>query len=140
MSKYVAWFKDLNKDSIAIAGGKGANLAEMVNLHLPVPNGFAVTAQCYREFTNRTKITEKIQQFLQGLNIEDTDTLQQRADQIQKLISSTPVPEDIAEDIMINYELLGAEKEATTLVESKEVFVKLARTSTLSGSISLART
>ncbi len=130
MSKYVAWFQDLNKDSIAIAGGKGSNLGEMVNLHLPVPNGFAVTAQCYREFTNRTKITDKIQQFLQGLNIEDTDTLQQRADQIQKLISSTPVPEDIAEDIMINYELLGAEKEATSLVESKEVFVAVRSSAT----------
>src|SRR3989338_1943764 len=102
----------------------------MVNLHLPVPNGFAVTAQCYREFTNRTKITDKIQQFLQGLNIEDTDTLQQRADQIQKLISSTPVPEDIAEDIMINYELLGAEKEATTLVDSKDVFVAVRSSAT----------
>jgi pyruvate,water dikinase len=61
MSKYVAWFKDLNKDSIAIAGGKGSNLAEMVNLHLPVPNGFAVTAQGYKEFIERTKIKDKIQ-------------------------------------------------------------------------------
>jgi len=130
MSKYIAWFKDLNKDSLAVAGGKGANLAEMVNLHLPVPNGFAVTAQCYREFTNRTKITDKIQQFLQGLNIEDTDTLQQRADQIQQLISSTPVPEDIAEDIMINYELLGAEKEATTLINSQDVFVAVRSSAT----------
>ena len=127
---WIKWFKDLDENSLPIAGGKGTNLGIMFKLHLPVPNGFAVTAQCYREFTNRTKITEKIQQFLQGLNIEDTDTLQQRADQIQKLISSTPVPEDIAEDIMINYELLGAEKEATTLVESKEVFVAVRSSAT----------
>ncbi len=130
MSKYVAWFKDLDENSLPVAGGKGMNLGIMFKLHLPVPNGFAVTAQCYREFTNRTKITDKIQLLLQGLNIEDTDTLQQRADQIQKLISSTPVPEDIAEEIMINYELLGAEKEVTSLVESKEVFVAVRSSAT----------
>src|SRR3989344_43558 len=127
---WVKWFKDLDENSLPVAGGKGTNLGIMFKLHLPVPNGFAVTAQCYREFTNRTKITEKIQQFLQGLNIEDTDTLQQRADQIQKLISSTPVPEDIAEEIMINYELLGAEKEVTSLLNAKEVFVAVRSSAT----------
>ncbi len=133
MSKYVAWFKDLDENSLPVAGGKGQNLGIMYKLHLPVPNGFAVTAQCYREFTNRTKITDKIQQLLVGLNIEDTDTLQQRADQIQKLISSTPIPEDITEEIMINYELLGAEKEgkeAKSLVESTEVFVAVRSSAT----------
>ena len=53
---YVAWFKDLNKDSIPVAGGKGANLGEMFNLDLPVPPGFSVTAQTYKEFIETTKI------------------------------------------------------------------------------------
>src|SRR3989338_5730788 len=127
---WVKWFKDLDENSLPVAGGKGTNLGIMFKLHLPVPNGFAVTAQCYREFTNRTKITEKRQQRRVGLNIEDTDTLQQRADQIQKLISSTPIPEDIAEDIIINYELLGAEKEVTTLINSQDVFVAVRSSAT----------
>ena len=57
---YVAWFKDLTKDSIPTAGGKGANLGEMFNLGLPVPGGFAVTAQCYGKFIEVTGIKEKI--------------------------------------------------------------------------------
>ncbi len=76
---YVAWFKDLNKDSIAVAGGKGANLGEMFNLGLPVPGGFAITAQTYQEFIEKTDLKEKIHQFLQHLDIEDTQKLQQVA-------------------------------------------------------------
>jgi len=51
MMSYIAWFKDLDKDSLPIAGGKGTNLGIMFNLGLPVPAGFAVTAQTYKEFT-----------------------------------------------------------------------------------------
>ncbi len=53
---YVAWFKDLNKDSISVAGGKGANLGEMYNLGFPVPGGFSVTAQCYGDFIKKTGV------------------------------------------------------------------------------------
>lgn len=134
MSKYVAWFKDLNKDSIAVAGGKGSNIGEMVNLHLPVPNGFAVTAQTYKEFIEYTNIKDKILQLLQGLDIEDTERLQTIAEQIQKLISSTPIPEDITEEIRDNYEVLGAEKRmekaAQALVQGKDVFVAVRSSAT----------
>ena len=127
---YCVWFKDLTKDSIATAGGKGSNLGEMVSLNLPVPNGFAVTAQTYKEFIERTRIKDTIQQFLQGLDIEDTDRLQQVAAQIQQLISSTPVPEDMAEEIMDNYELLGLQKGAQALVKSEDVFVAVRSSAT----------
>ncbi len=127
---YIVWFKDLTKDSIATAGGKGANLGEMVSLNLPVPNGFAVTAQTYKEFIERTGIKDRIQQFLVGLNIEDTDNLQHVAEQIQKLISSTPIPEDMVEGIMDNYELLGMTKGAQALVDSQEVFVAVRSSAT----------
>ncbi|MEJ2268002.1 MAG: PEP/pyruvate-binding domain-containing protein, partial [Nanoarchaeota archaeon] len=44
---FVKWFSELNKSSGNIAGGKGANLAEIYNLKIPVPPGFVVTAQAY---------------------------------------------------------------------------------------------
>src|SRR3989338_3891067 len=123
MVSHVAWFKDLNKNSIPVAGGKGSNLGEMFNLGIPVPNGFAITAQTYAEYLERTRLKDKIQEILKGLNVEDTTQLQQVAEQIQNLIISTPIPEDIAEDIMDNYELLGADKNAHALGQAKEVFV-----------------
>ena len=48
--KFIKWFSDLDKNSGKIAGGKGANLAEMYNLKVPVPPGFVITAQAYDYF------------------------------------------------------------------------------------------
>lgn len=128
---YVAWFKDLTKNSLSIAGGKGSNLGEMFHVGIPVPNGFAVTAQTYKEYIERTRIKEKIASLLQGLDIEDTTLLQQRAEQIQQLILATPIPQDMAEEIMDNYELLGAnQKQANDFITGNDVFVAVRSSAT----------
>ncbi len=131
MSKYVVWFKDLNPDSLPIGGGKAVNLGIMYTLGMPVPNGFCVTAQTYKEFIEKTKIKAQITVLLQGLDIEETDKLQQTASQIQKLIISAPVPEEIVEEIIDNYELLGAdEKKAQEIVAGGETFVAVRSSAT----------
>lgn len=131
MSKHIAWFKDLDKDSLLIAGGKGVNLGIMYKQGFPVPNGFCVTAQTYGEYLERTGIKNKIKEFLTGLEKENTDQLQQIAAQIQELIVSTLIPEDIAEEIMDNYELLGADvKKASDIVSAQDVFVAVRSSAT----------
>src|SRR3989344_1650306 len=120
MSKYIVWFKDLDRDSLPVAGGKGTNLGIIYKLGFPVPNGFCVTAQTYQEYIEKTGIKDKLRQFLQGLDREDNDALQRVAVEIQNLIVSTPIPDDVAEEIMENYELLGADvKKASDIVSSK---------------------
>ncbi len=59
--KYVYNFKDGNKDMRETLGGKGANLCEMTNLHLPIPKGFIVsTKACLKYYDNGSEISEKI--------------------------------------------------------------------------------
>jgi pyruvate,orthophosphate dikinase len=50
VQKYVYDFAEGNKDMKDLLGGKGANLAEMTNLGLPVPPGFTVTAEACRAY------------------------------------------------------------------------------------------
>lgn len=50
MTKYVYGFAEGNKDLKDLLGGKGANLAEMVRLGLPVPPGFTITTEACREY------------------------------------------------------------------------------------------
>src|SRR3954465_14884516 len=50
VTKYVFDFAQGNKDLKDLLGGKGANLAEMTNLGLPVPPGFTITTEACREF------------------------------------------------------------------------------------------
>lgn len=104
MVKRIAWFKEISKDSIAVAGGKGANLGEMFNIGLPVPPGFVVTAQAYAEFVERTNLKDKIKGILNLIDdYQNTELLQAKANEIQKLIIETKMPEDIAEEIKDAY-------------------------------------
>ena len=48
MTQFVYGFAEGNKDQKALLGGKGANLAEMTNLGLPVPPGFTITTEACR--------------------------------------------------------------------------------------------
>ena len=123
-------FTSIGKSDAAIAGGKGASLGEMTQVGIPVPNGFAITAQTYQHFIEKTGLKDKIQQLLQGLDTEDTDKLQDVAAQIQNIIQATPLSAEVAEEIMDNYELLGAEKGAQGLGQSKDVFVAVRSSAT----------
>ncbi|MBC7373976.1 MAG: pyruvate, phosphate dikinase [Frankiales bacterium] len=50
MEKYVYDFAEGGRDLVDLLGGKGANLAEMTNLGLPVPPGFVITTQACRVY------------------------------------------------------------------------------------------
>jgi len=62
MAKWVYLFKEGSADMKNLLGGKGANLAEMTNLGLPIPQGFTVTTEACTDYYNSgQKITEEIQ-------------------------------------------------------------------------------
>ena len=50
MEKYVYLFQEGNKDMKNLLGGKGANLAEMTNIGMPVPSGFTVTTEACNKY------------------------------------------------------------------------------------------
>ena len=59
--KYVYDFKEGNKDMRNLLGGKGANLAEMTSIGLPVPRGFTVTTEaCTRYYDDGEVISDEI--------------------------------------------------------------------------------
>ena len=61
--KYVYSFKEGNADMRNLLGGKGANLAEMTNLGLPIPQGFTVTTEaCTDYYENGKQISSEIQE------------------------------------------------------------------------------
>ncbi|MBR6696791.1 MAG: pyruvate, phosphate dikinase [Lachnospiraceae bacterium] len=61
MTKWVYLFEEGNADMRNLLGGKGANLAEMTNLGLPIPQGFTVTTQACTDYYDKGKmISEEI--------------------------------------------------------------------------------
>lgn len=102
----IRWFRELSRNDVSLAGGKGANLGEMTQAGLPIPPGFVVTAQAYQDFLEHARLSERIEQELASLDVEDTDQLHAAAAQIQELILSRPMPDALAQAILEAYHQL----------------------------------
>ena len=105
---FVKWFSELTKDSKAIAGGKGANLAEIYNLKIEVPVGFVITAQAYNYFIEKAGIKPKILKLLLGMDYENTKQLDDKTKEIRELIINSKIPKEMEEEILESYEHLDA--------------------------------
>jgi pyruvate,water dikinase len=105
--KFIVWFKDVDKEDVAIVGGKGANLGEMTRSGFPVPPGFIVTVHAYTEFIDRSNLKEKISIILSTVNVNNTKSLEEVAKKVQSLITHAPFPRDIALEIIHAYFKLG---------------------------------
>lgn len=65
MTKYIYAFDEGKKAMKDLLGGKGANLAEMKRLGLPVPDGFTLTTQACIEYLNHgSKLSEEVMESL----------------------------------------------------------------------------
>lgn len=104
---YIMWFKDIHKEDIPLVGGKGANLGELTNAGIPVPNGFCVTAQSYYYFLEKTGIKNKLENDLKGLNEDDNKKLNSVAREIKKTIVDAKMPDDLVKEIKEAYHRLG---------------------------------
>lgn len=127
--KNVYWFKEIDRNSLGIAGGKGANLGEMFNHGLPVPEGFIVSAESYFNFIRGNGLDNVIRELTQGLDYEDTAKLEQTSVRLKQAIVSQRVPDDIRAEIVSAYNRLCG---STTFIpsSSEEVFVAVRSSAT----------
>ncbi len=92
--QYVAWLDTLSMQDVARVGGKNASLGEMISglahSDVRVPSGFATTADAFREFLTFHKLTERIAQRLDGLNVDDVKTLADTGREIRHWIEEAP--------------------------------------------------
>jgi pyruvate,water dikinase len=75
---YIRWFKELSLDDLPLVGGKNASLGEMFQqlrpLGVRVPDGFAVTAQAYRDALDAAGAWPELHALLDGLDKTDVPT------------------------------------------------------------------
>jgi len=99
----VVWLEDVGKNDLSLVGGKGASLGEMINIGVPVPGGFAVTAQAFRDFINRAGISKRLFEALK-VDVNEETQLHRAEETAKKLIMEAKVPEDIEKAIKSRYE------------------------------------
>jgi pyruvate,water dikinase len=104
---HVKWFSELGIDDIPLVGGKNASLGELysrlTSAGVRVPNGFAVTAQAYRDMLSESGATGRLHEILDDLDPDDADDLERRGRRARELVRSLPIPDDVEAEIRDAY-------------------------------------
>ena len=109
----IEWFEKISIEDVPHVGGKNASLGEMYrelgSRGVKVPNGFATTAEAFREFLTVNDLDDEIAEIVDGWDRSDVDDLATRAKRIRSLILGGSLPEQFQSDILAAYRKLSAE-------------------------------
>ena len=120
--KSVVWLQDVGSSDLGLVGGKGASLGEMINIGLPVPPSFAVTATAFREFIDDAGISDRLFKMLE-IDVDDTKVLKDVEIAAKKLILTTEMPSKVKEEILDFYDTMCKN-------EGEEVYVAVRSSAT----------
>ncbi len=118
----IKWFKTVGMNDVATVGGKNASLGEMIsNLKasgVEVPDGFATTAEAYREFVNANGLAGRIEDALRGLNSEDVEALAKTGGRIREWILEAPLGSGLEQEIRSAYATMSNSEDLPVAVRS----------------------
>ena len=103
------------KRDIAWAGGKAANLGEMINAGIPVSDGFVVATSAYRAFMIEHGLDEMAREALTGVDIQDYVELASSASDIRQRIVSKNISPDLASVFEAGASSIEKNRASTTL-------------------------
>lgn len=113
--QFIKWLHGVSRNDIALVGGKGANLGEMISnlaqAGVRVPNGFVVTTDGWRHFIKENKLEDQINSFLQSIDFSNAKSLQILSREIKQRIESAPMPRDLGQEICVAYRALKEESQ-----------------------------
>jgi pyruvate,water dikinase len=113
MSQYVRFFEEIGLADVPLVGGKNASLGELYRALQPkgvlVPNGFATTAQAYRDTLAAAGAWAALHAILDSLDPSNVAELADRARQAREVVYSAGLPARLQEDVLAGYRRLQTE-------------------------------
>jgi pyruvate,water dikinase len=109
MNPYVLPYSEVGADSVALVGGKGANLGEMTRAGFPVPPGFCITTAAYREFVAASPELDGLLDALEGTAPDDLSRMGELGKRIRDHLTALPVPDAIRASILTTWRETGPE-------------------------------
>jgi pyruvate,water dikinase len=104
--RLVSWLAELGKGDGDLAGGKGANLGELLRASLPVPAGFVITTAAYRHFVAANSLQPQIERLARAAPPEDLTALTDATNAIGALFDQAILPPEVATAIREAYATL----------------------------------
>lgn len=109
-SPFIKRFAEITLDDLPAVGGKNASLGELTQAlradGVPVPDGFAITADAFRYALHAAGLDQLIQETLAGLDVQQVTELQRRGAVVRSAIEAAPLPADLREAIAVAYRTL----------------------------------
>ena len=103
--EWVVPYSRITRDMVDWVGGKNASLGELANrAGLAIPEGFAITTCAYDFFLQQNALDDEISRIRSNLDLHDPKALDKVSEQIQRLIMSARVPEELEEAILSAYD------------------------------------
>lgn len=102
-------FAKLGKKDSDIAGGKGASLGEMTSAKIPVPHGFVILADAFRQFIDEAGVGAEIASQLKSVNVHDTHSVDTASENIRSLFAGATMPDELSSKILRSFDELDAE-------------------------------
>lgn len=97
---YVLFFEQVDHSSLSQVGGKGANLGEMTKAGFPVPGGFCITTQAYKEFLATSQEIESFFTELNSIDPQELTQLRQVGERIRTHLHQLDIPLPIRQEII----------------------------------------
>ncbi len=117
---HIRWFRDIRLGDVAMVGGKTASLGELYSVlaqrGVRVPNGFALTAQAYREALTAAGAWDRLHALLDGLDKRQVAVLARRAAEAREIVFEATSGADLRWQITQAYRQLEAEHGADVAV------------------------
>ncbi|WP_280771776.1 PEP/pyruvate-binding domain-containing protein [Salipaludibacillus daqingensis] len=110
--EYVRFLKEIGGKDFQSVGGKAANLGDMLEAQLPVPEGFVVLTDAYKLFIKENNLEEKIRKILDATVGNDIELIEKAASEIQNFIKEGVIPHQINHEIKAAFNLSGAQEVA----------------------------
>ncbi len=104
--KYIFNLNKIGKKDIALAGGKGASLGEMMQAGIPVPPGFVVLAPAFDRFLEETDLNVEIDAKFKKINRKDINSVDRASNEIRDLIHDVKFPKDVGNEILKEFSKL----------------------------------
>jgi pyruvate,water dikinase len=112
-ARFIRWFHEIGIADVGLVGGKNASLGEMyqslTSQGITIPNGFAITADGYRQVLQVGGLAGKIRAILTDLDTRDLTNLAERGRRVREAMLATALPLDLQREIMEAYLALCAE-------------------------------
>ena len=104
MTVLVGPLSEFGRDDVALVGGKGANLGELTRAGLPVPPGFAITADAYVRAIDAAHVRDELRRLFSSA--ADTE-LASVSEDLRTLVSKATLTPDLRREVLEAYHALG---------------------------------